>query len=93
MEIVLSLAVAGVMVGTLYGLLGFTVTLTFRSTGVLSFAPAGFGLIAAYMYTGFSCRSGSRGTPRPATRCSRPTWPRWSPSPRSRPWPCWSSGS
>lgn len=61
MEIVLSLAVAGVMVGTLYGLLGFTVTLTFRSTGVLSFAPAGFGLIAAYMYTGFSCRSGSRG--------------------------------
>jgi ABC-type branched-subunit amino acid transport system permease subunit len=61
MDIVLSLAVAGVMIGTLYGLLGFTLTLTFRSTGVLSFAPAGFALIAAYMYAGFSCRLGSRG--------------------------------
>jgi branched-subunit amino acid ABC-type transport system permease component len=61
MDIVLSLAVAGVMVGTLYGLLGFTLTLTFRSTGVLSFAPAGFALIASYMYAGFSCRQGTRG--------------------------------
>ena len=46
MNIVLSLIVAGIMVGTLYGLMGFTLTLMFRSTGVLSFAHAGFALIA-----------------------------------------------
>lgn len=61
MGIVLSLMVAGLMIGTLYGLLGFTVTLTFRSTGVLSFASAGFALIGSYVYAGLSCRMGSRG--------------------------------
>jgi len=55
MEVVLSLIVAGVMVGTLYGLLGFTLTLMFRSTGVLSFAHAGFALVASFMYSGFAC--------------------------------------
>jgi sulfate-transporting ATPase len=58
-KIVLSLAVAGVMVGTLYGLVGLTLTLMFRSTGVLSFAHAGFAIVASYMYVGFSCRTGS----------------------------------
>src|SRR5258705_5851924 len=61
MNIVLSLIVAGIMVGTLYGLLGFTLTLMFRSTGVLSFAHAGFALIASYMYSGFACGAPKRG--------------------------------
>lgn len=55
MQVLLSLIVAGVMVGTLYGLLGFTLTLMFRSTGVLSFAHAGFALVASFMYSGFAC--------------------------------------
>jgi branched-chain amino acid transport system permease protein len=61
MEVVLSLIVAGVMLGTLYGLLGFTLTLMFRSTGVLSFAHAGFALIASFMYSGFACPTPSGG--------------------------------
>jgi branched-chain amino acid transport system permease protein len=57
MDIVLQLAVVGIMAGTLYGLLGVTLTLMFRSTGILSFGHAGFALMGAYMYTGFSCPS------------------------------------
>src|SRR6266446_3299760 len=49
------------MVGTLYGLVAFTVTLLYRTTGVLSFAHGGFALIAAYSYGGFSCRAGGSG--------------------------------
>ncbi|MHB1711117.1 MAG: ABC transporter permease [Acidimicrobiales bacterium] len=52
---VLSLAVAGIMAGALYGLIGMTLTLMLRSSGVLSFATAGFSLMAAYMYAGFAC--------------------------------------
>jgi branched-chain amino acid transport system permease protein len=49
------LVVVGLMLGSLYGLLGFTLTLMFRSTGVLSFAHAGFALIGSYLYSGLSC--------------------------------------
>jgi sulfate-transporting ATPase len=55
MRTVSQLIVIGVMVGSLYGLIGFTITLMFRSTGVLSFAHAGFALAGSYMYAGFSC--------------------------------------
>lgn len=47
--------VAGVMLGTLYGLVATTLTLMLRSTGILSFAHAAFALIAAYSYGGFVC--------------------------------------
>jgi branched-chain amino acid transport system permease protein len=56
MELILQLAVAGLMIGTLYGLIGFTQTLMFRSTGVLSFAHAAFALVGGYTYTGLVCR-------------------------------------
>ena len=55
MGIVADLAVAGLMLGTLYGLVAVTLTLMLRSSGVLSFAHAGFALIAAYLYAGFEC--------------------------------------
>jgi sulfate-transporting ATPase len=55
MELVLRLFIAGVMVGTLYGLVGVTLTLMLRSSGFLSFAHAGFALIAAYSYIGWVC--------------------------------------
>jgi sulfate-transporting ATPase len=54
-NIVVDLAVAGVMVGTLYGLVAVTLTLMLRSSGILSFAHAGFALISAYLYAGFEC--------------------------------------
>lgn len=57
MKIVIQLLLVGLMVGTLYGMLGVTLTLMFRSTGILSFAHAGFALIGAYMYAGFACPS------------------------------------
>jgi branched-chain amino acid transport system permease protein len=54
-DIVLSLAVGGLMIGSLYGLLAVTVTVMFRTTGTLSFAHGGFALIAAYSYAGMAC--------------------------------------
>jgi branched-subunit amino acid ABC-type transport system permease component len=61
MTIVVQLLIVGLMIGTLYGLLGTTLTLMFRSTGILSFAHAGFALIGAYQYSSFACPS-TRGT-------------------------------
>jgi branched-chain amino acid transport system permease protein len=55
MDVVLTLAVGGLMVGALYGLVGVTVTAMYRTTGTLSFAHGGFALISAYMYTGLAC--------------------------------------
>ena len=69
MTIVVQLVIVGLMVGTLYGLLGSTLTLMFRSTGILSFAHAGFALIGAYMYSGFACPSAG------GTECGEPTFP------------------
>lgn len=60
------------MIGTLYGLLGSTLTLMFRSTGILSFAHAGFALIGAYLYSGFACPSTE------GTNCGNPKF--------SQPW-------
>lgn len=57
MRELLNLVVIGVLVGTLYGLIAATVSLMFRTTGVLSFAHGGFALIAAYSYAGFTCPS------------------------------------
>jgi branched-subunit amino acid ABC-type transport system permease component len=54
-DTVLTLAVSGLMVGSLYGLVGSTVTTMFRTTGTLSFAHGGFALIAAYSYNGLAC--------------------------------------
>ena len=54
--VVVNLLIAGVMVGTLYGLVGVSLTLMLRSSGVLSFAHAGFALISAYVYAGLECR-------------------------------------
>jgi sulfate-transporting ATPase len=54
-NVALSLLVAGIMAGALYGLIGLALTLMFRSSGVLSFAHAGFSLMAAYIYSGFAC--------------------------------------
>jgi sulfate-transporting ATPase len=54
-RLLVALVVAGVMVGTLYGLLGFSLTLMYRTTGVLSFAHAAFALVASYLYAGFEC--------------------------------------
>jgi branched-subunit amino acid ABC-type transport system permease component len=68
MTIVVQLLIVGLMIGTLYGLLGTTLTLMFRSTGILSFAHAGFALIGAYQYSSFACPS-ARGT-----ECGRPTF-------------------
>jgi branched-chain amino acid transport system permease protein len=53
--IVLRLLVAGVMIGTLYGLVASTLTLMLRASGILSFAHAGFALIGAYVYGGIVC--------------------------------------
>jgi len=62
----IQLFLVGLMIGTLYGLLGSTLTLMFRSTGILSFAHAGFALIGAYLYSGFACPSTS------GTECGEP---------------------
>jgi sulfate-transporting ATPase len=55
MDVILTLAVSGLMIGSLYGLVGATVTTMFRTTGTLSFAHGGFALIAAYSYNGLAC--------------------------------------
>jgi branched-chain amino acid transport system permease protein len=55
MDVVLTLAIGGLMIGSLYGLVGVTVTVMFRTTGTLSFAHGGFALIAAYSYSGLAC--------------------------------------
>jgi branched-chain amino acid transport system permease protein len=55
MGFLFALVVAGIMVGTLYGLLGFSLTLMYRTTGVLSFAHAAFALVASYLYAAFEC--------------------------------------
>ena len=55
MDLIFALVVAGIMVGTLYGLLGFSLTLMYRTTGVLSFAHAAFALVASYLYAAFEC--------------------------------------
>src|SRR3954469_7581565 len=55
MDVVLTLAVSGLMIGSLYGLVGATVTTMFRTTGTLSFAHGGFALIAAFSYNGLAC--------------------------------------
>lgn len=52
---VLTLVIGGLMIGSLYGLVGGSVTVMFRTTGTLSFAHGGFALIAAYSYSAMAC--------------------------------------
>ena len=59
MSLVTGLIVVGIMIGTLYGLLGVSLTLMLRTSGVLSFAHAGFALVSAYLYSGLVCRKGT----------------------------------
>lgn len=42
--------IVGLIVGSAYSFMGVTVTLMYRSTGVLSFAHAAFAMVAAYIY-------------------------------------------
>ncbi|MEW6470767.1 MAG: ABC transporter permease [Actinomycetota bacterium] len=55
MEIWVRLLIAGVMVGSLYGLVAVTLTLMLRSNGILSFAHAGFAMMSAYVYLNQVC--------------------------------------
>lgn len=60
--IVLEAAVSGVFTGGSYALVGVTITLMFRSTGVLSFAHAAFAAVAVFIYVDL----GNRGWALPA---------------------------
>lgn len=51
----------GIVSGSVYSLIGVSMTLMFRSTGVLSIAHAGFAMVGAYMYADLA---GARGWPR-----------------------------
>jgi sulfate-transporting ATPase len=42
---------SGIMTGGAYSLMGVSITLMYRSTGVLSFAHAAFAMVAAYVYS------------------------------------------
>ncbi len=53
----------GIFTGAVYSLVAVTITLMYRSTGVLSFAHAAFAMLGAYLYTDFSVTYG---------------WPAWS---------------
>lgn len=57
----LSAALVGVIVGAAYSLMAVSLTLMYRSTGILSFAHAAFAMVAAYLYADF----GSKGWPLP----------------------------
>lgn len=58
----LSAALVGVIVGAGYSLMAVSLTLMYRSTGILSFAHAAFAMVAAYLYTDL----GSKGWSLPA---------------------------
>lgn len=58
MRILAELTIAGVLIGALYGLVAVSLTLMVRSSGVLSFAHAGFALLSAYTYAGLQCPKG-----------------------------------
>ncbi len=55
-------AVVGIFAGAAYSLVAVSITLMFRSTGVLSFAHAAFAMVGAYTYADFA---GTRGWPGP----------------------------
>ena len=55
-------AIIGVLTGGAYALVAVSITLMFRSTGVLSFAHAAFASVAAYVYADLA---GSRDWPKP----------------------------
>lgn len=50
--------IVGVIAGGVYSLIAISITLMFRSTGVLSFAHAAFAMLAAYLYTDFATYRG-----------------------------------
>lgn len=54
----LSAVVAGVVAGSLYSLIAVSITLMYRSTGVLSFAHAAFAMLASYVYTDLATTHG-----------------------------------
>lgn len=58
-ELYLSAAVVGIVVGSAYSLMAVSLTLMYRSTGVLSFAHAAFAMVGAYLYADL----GERGWP------------------------------
>lgn len=55
-------AIIGIFAGAAYSLVAVSITLMFRSTGVLSFAHAAFAMVGAYTYADFA---GQRGWPGP----------------------------
>jgi len=55
-------AIVGIFAGAAYSLVAVSITLMFRSTGVLSFAHAAFAMVGAYTYADFA---GKRGWPGP----------------------------
>jgi sulfate-transporting ATPase len=55
-------AIVGIFAGAAYSLVAVSITLMFRSTGVLSFAHAAFAMVGAYTYADFA---GTRGWPGP----------------------------
>lgn len=55
-------ALVGLLAGGAYALVAVSITLMFRSTGVLSFAHAAFAAVGAYMYADLA---GAKGWPRP----------------------------
>lgn len=57
----LNAALAGVFTGGAYALIAVSITLLYRSTGVLSFAHAAFAAVGAYLYVDFA----GEGWPRP----------------------------
>jgi branched-chain amino acid transport system permease protein len=55
-------AIIGIFAGAAYSLVAVSITLMFRSTGVLSFAHAAFAMVGAYTYADFA---GDKGWPGP----------------------------
>ena len=54
--------IVGIISGSVYALVGVSITLMFRSTGVLSIAHAAFAMVGAYLYADFA---GDNGWPKP----------------------------
>ena len=54
----LNAVILGTIVGGLYAVIGVSVTLMFRTTGVLSFAHIAFMMLSAYLYTDFASLQG-----------------------------------
>ena len=58
-------AISGLFTGGAYALIGVSIALMFRTTGVLSFAQAAFAAVGAYVYVDLAGQPGEAGWPRP----------------------------